>query len=226
MANFSEDYHPSIAPPVLAGANGANYLGVSLSLQADALSEILQLAIRLTFGHDKQPDDALEISGRNRGLLWAPGESKQAFQARVRDAWNSWAIAGTAKSITDVLALIGFSNAVVVPDPSWASAWSLSFGIGDHPGIGFQVWDDPSLFWDGLNVSWDSGVSPWRTEILRWIVCKLKAAHETLTHVRLENAVFAWDDPGIAWDQMGRVWDESNPGNILVKPYPGFVLPH
>ena len=226
MANFSEDFNPSIAPPVLADENGANYLGVSLSLGSDAMAEILQLAIRLSFGTVEQPDDALYKAGTNRGLIWAPGESKSSFQARVQDAWATWAIAGTAKSITDVLALIGFTNAQVVPDPTWASAWSLTFTTGNHPGVTADVvWDFPGIFWDDTVTSWDSGVEPWRTEILRWIICKLKAAHETMTHLKLEYDGLVWDQPGLLWDQLGATWDQNVPGYITVKPYPGFQLP-
>lgn len=77
------------------------------------------------------PDDALERIGQDRVIARVPGESLDAYRARLVGAWESWSWQGTGYGIAVAVGLLGYGTPLVITVrdyiiPGWpARQWAV-----------------------------------------------------------------------------------------------------
>lgn len=90
----------SILPAFLRGEYGQRLILGGLGLQADALADAAELAIRSSWILDDAcGDDALQRIGESRRLPRYPGESTASYRSRLYLAWTAYAAAGSQRAI-------------------------------------------------------------------------------------------------------------------------------
>lgn len=124
----------SISPPWAAGENAAAYYGVTLGLVGDLLAEGLRLALLMPWLlEDESPDDVLPLVGSELRMPRYPTETSAAYRARLVDAGNRYANAGTFTRINAEIVAAGYSGTVYVdvsaPGPGLVTPWYSQFWI-------------------------------------------------------------------------------------------------
>lgn len=118
---------PTLAPPPLAGPNGANLLkqlGAMFDEQRDRANQGTLSSFPTKGSVDSNgvfgtpPSDALDAIGFDRKLPRGPGESDAAYGARLQAAWTAWSYAGSHYGVLRALSDAGFVSpkAILVQD--------------------------------------------------------------------------------------------------------------
>lgn len=138
-----------LAPGVWSGSNGGKFVGVTIGVVNDMLSELAATAWQsgclypLTPREEdyKTPVDAIERMGRDALILRYSGENHYtSLRPRVRNKWNYWS--GSLKqALIDDLAVAGYPGVQIfvpndftprpVPDTEWSRFW-VFFPFGTH----------------------------------------------------------------------------------------------
>jgi hypothetical protein len=190
-------------PPWLCGPWGSRLIGAITDQVDEASSRILQASFAPRVSHDP-PEDALAVTGEERGIQRYPGETAGQYRARLDGAWLAWSQAGSALAILSQLEAAGLPGARLYRASEWSRA---------EPGY----W---SVFW--VYVSEDySPPAPSAQQAAVWasIVRKWKAANWICGGIILQHAGSAWGTGGTwgassrgAW---GRQWGVAFGGTSL-----------
>jgi len=131
------------------GPNGQRFFNVVVGIANDFMIEGANLALRAGFLYPikpqpedfSQPEEAIDLLGRDALLLRYPGESAFALRARVRDKWAFWT-QGIKPALLAELTAAGYAGAEIFvpndftprPDPVdyWSRFW-VFFPAGTHP---------------------------------------------------------------------------------------------
>lgn len=114
----------AMAPGWLQTSQATTWLGAHGYIK-DWLIARLKQGIMQRFPAFAMPDALAQI-GIERGLVQSPAESLGAYAQRLINAWATWQGAGTAETLLQLLAVFGYTEAVIVQQNQWA--FSLSNG--------------------------------------------------------------------------------------------------
>lgn len=208
------DYQVQRAPTFLSGRWGTAWLssmGSAKNVSVDAA--IAAVNCRFIANSSISPDDALVAVGHDRGLEQVPGETNDAYRARLVDAWNAYQWAGTKKGLLDQLAIVGCTNVQIQEnweytgpgaDPTqWWRFWITiraphPFGtVATVPrwGSGFR-WGDGHR-WGGIDKN--------RADLVKRIVRKWKPAHAQCVKITILMDAKVWGDHVTKWGD-GTKW--------------------
>lgn len=190
----------------LAGPWGTRWV-TSLGGVLDAASDAQQDAGLLRGPADAQ-DDALPLFGAARGgLAQLPGETLDAWRARLIDAWESWRWAGTRTGLELAVTQLGWTTFVLRTTREWApdappdgdaarwARWWLLLPEATH-GFALDVWDDPG--------TWDDG-GTWDTDATLDDVARITLHLRRQTNARERGYV------RLFFDADGDVWGPDTP---------------
>jgi hypothetical protein len=215
MADYA-DYEVQRAPAWLRGPLGSGWLSAHGYLK-DALVEGARQAVRARFV-TRAPVDALPVLASERSLERMPPDTEAAWRARLGQAWELWAYAGTRKGVREALERTGYATSVVVYDAlewptgpgavSWAVFWVVLSG---HDWVSDGVWSDPGVWGDGG--TWGSTATPDEVARVQRLILLWKPAHARCAGVivLLSGEVWGvpldglWGDPG-TWGGTSAVW--------------------
>lgn len=186
-------YQTSLQPVPLRGTWGEAW-GTALGLTKDVCAAATIQAVAARFVQ-LAPEDALGIIGDERLLPQNPGESAQAYRARLLAAPELWQWAGTEYGIKTALSYLGFSNVDIFENVDWVVPPSPGYSAGDEwwrfwiviwPPHGFgppkwRVGDGSIVGAAGLTLGFTyspTGLPALRPTIFRW-----KPAHAQLCGV-------------------------------------------
>ena len=217
--------------PPLNGPQGETWANVLGGIQDQELA-LLRVAALSRFPATC-PDDGLDLLGQAFDLGRFPGESNDAYRARLAAAWPTYDIAGSAQAIVASLQAYGFVDVLVLPvwqapAPFLPESSSTSYSE-------FYVFLGPDMGTTGILPlilgSWTLGSSPGSTlgssatvaqitaakrQILRW-----KAAHGLPIRVfLLFGSQSASAAPALCQYQIGRCLGDT----LTILGSPGFVL--
>ena len=221
MTTFVE-YAKQIWPRWLSRKWGGRFRD-SLMLVADSY---IEAAIEATLAKSplRGPEDALTMSGDDRGLPRYPNETTPIYRARLRDPWTPYGLDGTGKGIETQFRAAGLPTAVVLPNWKFsldgkndAATWGR-YWVFVPPGSGFTAtdgyWDDGGTY-DGT-IGW-GGIEPQaQLDTIRAIVTQWEGAHALFLGIIVVISGEVWDYPASVWDD-GSTWDES-PADIAYLP--------
>ncbi len=144
-------------------------LGFAQMVTLDAIGDWLYYGVKARYPA-YAPPDALGHIGNDQGIDRGPAQSDDGYRVQLRQAWDTWANAGGARTILAQLAayfvnvatppLRAVSNSAVWHEYNWATGRTTKTVVGTN-------WD-----WDGLARWWrgwviiDSTDGPWT--IKRW----------------------------------------------------------
>jgi len=122
-------YEVQRAPAWLRGPFGAGWLEAH-GLIKDGLVEGARQATKARFV-SVAPSDALPYAASDRGLERMPHDTEATWRARLGQAWELWAWAGTRKGVVDALERTAIASSVAIYDAhqwnagtgSWARFW-------------------------------------------------------------------------------------------------------
>jgi len=110
------DYAFRISPPWLQRFVGRRYVGGSIGLTYDLLSEGCAQALKAPWLlSNSSPNDALPSIGTERSMPRYPADSDATYRARLHKAWGTWQHAGNGDAIIEQLNAAGYSNVLVIP---------------------------------------------------------------------------------------------------------------
>lgn len=119
-----ETWLPGQGPDWLMGPNG-QALKAALGAELDYHEDRVRWGVRARFptkgsadkatgGIGPAPDDALAQIGFDRMLRRGPGELSGAYAARLQNAWDAWAFAGSHYGLLRALQIAGYADMKVV----------------------------------------------------------------------------------------------------------------
>lgn len=182
-----KDYVQALMPTWLLGPMG-EALTLVYGLIADAHAEGTREAVALRFV-DFAPLDSLDDHGSDREILRAPGEGLEAFRARLMQAWDAWAQAGSPGGILLQLGPAGVAAAVLVEgasiDPEIPASWGRWYlDVSEpHPFTPPVVWGGGQEWGDGW--LWGFGDAT-ALEYVRRVIRKWEPARTLCTGIRIE----------------------------------------
>lgn len=196
-----EDWLPALAPPWLQGPRGRALLSGWGQL-LDEHASLIATGVLARFV-ERAPEDALNLLGTERGLVRFPGESLEAYRARVLAAWEFWSWVGTRYGMERYLAAAGYRVFIREHYLDDRAIWA-EFSVWLWPEVTVYTTDR----WNEEGV-WDDG-SPWDyflggAEIFRIpaLIREMKPAHaKPRTVWYVPGPYDAWDDGG-NWDDGG-----------------------
>lgn len=207
MADYSE-YEVQRAPAWLRGAFGAGWLEAHGFIK-DGLVEGARQATRARF-LSVAPSDALPQGASDRTLEQMPPDTEADWRARLGQAWELWAWAGTRAGVVDAVERTGYFDPVAIydylewpdgPDErGWGSFWMI---VSGHPWTDDGLWDDPGTWGDGG--TWDTTATPQEVELV-------------LRQVRLWKPAHAWCG-GILVILDGSTWGPTDDPYSLSAPF-------
>lgn len=158
MSNYSE-WLPKLLPRWLTRTWGLRW-HQTLGATADVLVARAKTAVYVRGAQDPEgrgrevPVDGLAFAGADRVIERLPGESDDAYRARIVGAWETWRLAGTRPGITYGVELLGYGIPAiwtqrVLPRPGPSGMWARMTLV--FPG--FAAWDGDAV-WEEFD--WDS----------------------------------------------------------------------
>jgi hypothetical protein len=125
----------SVSPSWALGENAAAYYGTTLGLTGDVLAEALRCILLMPWLLEPEsPDDVLSLIGAEVRMPRYPSETAAAYRARLVDAFNRYANAGTPARINAEITAAGLNGTVTFqpghpgPPPAltlpyWSQFW-------------------------------------------------------------------------------------------------------
>ncbi len=110
---------------------GRRLLGVPGMTADEFANTATQAFLARLPGHPQQAPDSLTEVGRDRGLIRFRGETDAAWQARVREAWDDYAQAGSDIQMRRVLNQWG--------NAGWPTTWDDSWTLTEISGVGVFI---------------------------------------------------------------------------------------
>jgi hypothetical protein len=213
MASDYSTYEIQRAPVWLRAPYGAGWLEAH-GLVKDGLVEAARQAVVARFVTGA-PSDALPYAASDRTLERMPPDTDATWRARLADAWNLWAWAGTRKGVKEAVERTGYFASVALydyvewptgPDANgWPTFWIIaSGGPWDDDGN----WDDDGDYDDGG--TWDTTATPQEVELV-------------LRQVRLWKPPHAWC-AGVLVLLDGTIWDPNDDPATLSAPYAPWLV--
>jgi Phage tail protein (Tail_P2_I) len=117
-----EYWQADMAPTALSDTHSQVFLG-ALGREKDAVLKAVTDAMMCWYV-ETCPADALVYHGQDRLLPRFPGETLGAYRARLRAAWQIWALAGTPAGIKLVLGQAGWSAIILEHFHEEPNAWA------------------------------------------------------------------------------------------------------
>jgi len=120
MGNFRE-FVANISPPWLRRANGERFVGMTIGLMSDLVSEGAAQALKASWLlSDTSPPDALPEIGTERSMPRYYADSDDTYRARLHAAWAAWQFAGNEEGtgglgIVAQYVAMGLPNVSIVP---------------------------------------------------------------------------------------------------------------
>jgi hypothetical protein len=149
-------YVESVSPPWALGENSAAYYGAALGLTGDLIAAGLRLVLLMPWLLEPEsPDDVLSLIGAEVRMPRYPSETAAAYRARLVDAFNRYANAGTPARINAEIAAAGLVGTVTF-QPGHP---------GPPPALATPYW---SQFWITTTSSSDAELSLIRAIVLKW----------------------------------------------------------
>ncbi|MGB0963974.1 MAG: hypothetical protein ACPGVY_14910 [Mycobacterium sp.] len=182
-----------ISPGWLRGTWGTRLVQGVFALSADVLSDWAVegvRAARMLVAHSGP--EALEMTGRERLMPRYLDETDTAYAARLQDAWDLWAAAGTAAGMIAQFAAAGWSGVEIYTSTQWPlrhvagwwSQWFLFFPEGTHSWTGPNTYGDGHTYGDGA--TYGSSATVGEVQRIRGILGLWKAGHEICREVVIE----------------------------------------
>lgn len=118
--SFVEYVEGRILPRWMSGELGKGFVGVVVTLIADAMGEMLAEATRAPWlAEDSSPDDALPRVGRELRIPKYPVESVSQYRQRLLDAPLVYQAGGDEETITGQVEKAGFQDADIYDPWQW-----------------------------------------------------------------------------------------------------------
>jgi hypothetical protein len=175
-----------VQPPWLQGDAGRRWAEV-LGAVLDESASLTATGVLARFAA-RAPEDALATLGAERTLTRYPGESGDAFRARVLGAWEFWQWSGTEYGLGLALSQLGY-NSAIVPVRNYDNT----------------RWSEIDVYLYAGTRSYD-GSQEERNRILA-VINQIKPAHARLASLQYVPAgPLTWDPAGLTWDPPGQVW--------------------
>ena len=195
---------PALAPPWLRDGVGQKVL-YTFGAGADVLMNKLTEAVKMripTYGDAS----ALPYLANDRLLIQGPNESSDAFAQRLKAAYDSWRIAGNARSVAEQIRgyLSPFTPTIRTVDRS--GNWNTWTPDMDPAKVPPSVSHTGPFRWDSINGGMYSVITNIDRQTARWfdywVVVYSQAPQNWATQDGL------WSDPGTWGD--GGAWDVKN----------------
>nr|WP_170148224.1 phage tail protein [Meiothermus hypogaeus] len=196
-----ESWLPELAPPWLQGPRGRALLaGWGKALDEYAALVSTGLLVRVVM---RAPEDALTLIGTERGLTRYPGESLEAFRARVLAAWDFWRWGGTEYGMRRWIEAAGYDVFIYEHYKNNPAIWA-EFSVWVWPRIPAYTtdrWDDGGAWDDGT--PWEYSLSLTELSRIPALIQEVKPAHAKLrTAFYIPGFKDVWDDSTL-WDSGG-----------------------
>jgi hypothetical protein len=199
VANFHDKLQSFSTSWMVGDDLTAGWWGTIFALQWDQVIESWSIAARMHLLDDPEnPDDALELIGRERRLPKYFLESHDGHRARLKDAWNSYEFGGTAEAIERQLALTGSVPTLLIGE--WGNA-QPDILWGDEPDA---IWGDrTAVVVFNLSASGPRGESPpYYSQF--WIRFAYGFHPVTGPALPFDGTIWAWGDTGDGiWGPVG-----------------------
>lgn len=207
LMTFQRYAYEALSPTVLQGERGQKLLPGTLGVLFDALTEGANQGVKARFPtSDTFPPDALPYVGAGKALERYPIDTDATYKARVLDAWDAWAQAGTPTAIVRQLAALGLTATIKEnhtagwnwdgSTANWSRFWVVITG---HPWVGW-TWGDGSI-WGQPDLTWGSTATVDDVRSVRALVRKWKPAHVVCANiiVVLDAGTWAAEQPDGTW---------------------------
>lgn len=214
MATFAE-HQPGLHPTFIRGRWGVAW-GAVAGAAKDTLLEGAKNAVRAGFVL-LAPDDALPYLLADASLEGLPGETIDAQRVRVRQAFDTWELAGTYPGLTlafDQLGLTGYTVHTwreygTYPPDSHTERWASWLAtITGHSYAADGLWSDPGTWDDGG--TWDSTATVDDIARMRRLVrAQMMARDRGWMRFRFDAGADFWG-PDAPWDH-GTWTDDTSP---------------
>lgn len=216
-ADFYREHTYNLSPPFMRGTLGERLVGYQ-GLQLDIIAEATHRSVLARWIYSPElPDDAVSRIGDERSMPRYPIESSADHLARLKEAWNAWAEAGTDKGMIKRFAELGLTVTIQEnhtwdwdgDSDYWSRFWVV---IATHPWSGPPTWDSPGI-WDDGGV-WDVSASQQEVETLRSIVRRWKPARMICDSIIVVHTPGSWSGtPDGTWDQ----WANRDTGAAYIS---------
>jgi hypothetical protein len=124
VANF-RDFVWNISPPWLRAYYGERFVGFTIGLMSDLISEGCAQALKASWLlTDTSPPDALPELGTERSMPRYFADTDDTYRDRLHGAWDAWLFAGNEEG-TGGLGMVGQYNAMGLPNVTILPAENL-----------------------------------------------------------------------------------------------------
>ncbi len=170
------------------------------------------------------PDDALDGVGRWLNIERFPSETDDAYRDRIKEAWATWKIAGSADAIVKSLQAYGITDVQVVSDYDFGSTHDYSmFVVILGPDFGTLAFEEQTwgTFSWGDDSTWGSTATEEQRDQIIGQILKWKSAHSVPVFVCLDfgggfiwgvsewGDASTWGDPDPCLWYLANIWGES-----------------
>jgi hypothetical protein len=225
------DYAYELNPYRFLSGSAAIFFTLMPGLIADTVQQMSTDSLTLRFtklGSNFTPNDAVEIVGKEFGLVQFEAESEDTFRDKVENKWNYVRNYGQQPKLQEMLseALSGSYSAGVVTE---LDGNDVSVPVPVSAGIPIQPYPPTSQNKTQFNVvlylnnalgsgSYSNLVTDYQISLVREIIRTAKpiqwACREIIFIYNPSNGS-TWDD-GSLWDD-GTTWDEGGSGYVIER---------
>jgi len=203
MARDYVAYALDNSPPWLRGTWGEKLIRAIGTVFNDAYNAAFQAGAAGLLDAPTFPVDALALLGNERNIERYPGETNDHYHTRVKNAWDSWAQAGTMRLVTE-LGYLGLTAEIKEnftagwdwdgDADNWSRIWVV---ITDHDWEPVE-WGESGRKW-GDNGVWGCDATAAEASTLLRLIRKWKPGHVLpITIVILDEG--SWSEPDGTWD--------------------------
>jgi len=151
MGNFRELVY-NISPPWLRRHYGERFVGMTIGLMTDLISEGMAQALKAPWLlSDTSPPDALPSIGTERSMPRYYSDTDATYRDRLHKAWDAWQFAGNEEG-TGGLGMVGQYVAMGLPNVSIVPAQNLDHRI-ERRSWSFEL--EPTVSTSGANLTFD-----------------------------------------------------------------------
>jgi hypothetical protein len=213
-----ELYAQQLAPGFLRGDYGQQLMR-SLGILKDLALERARRAVRARMP-TLAPYDALPLIGDERQIDAVPGEPAAAYAERLRNAWDTWRLAGLPLGVLRALRIAGFPTVTLLQMRRHSFTLDADSNLvvanyGAPVDQGYTPANYPATFWNAFGVvisepfGWSGAVpadGSATAELCRRVLKRWKPAHAICDTITIVTGIELWDWPAGSWDEAGGHW--------------------
>jgi hypothetical protein len=159
--------------------------------------------------------DALRPLGREMSIPQFPEESWLQYRSRLRDAWLTWARAGSPSIICEQLELAGFPGAVWYRWGGTLTSFQIFFPFGTHNvTASSQLYDGGALYDDGSVYDLE-GITSAQIDTIKGIINLWKPHNWVCQKVIFELAAASYDS-GHTYDEPGLLYGSTENAEMIL----------